>query len=587
MTLRVKTHAIAILLALLVGVVYAAPDVYHASTQGYQAIIMADAQSSDFYLSAINKSYASPTPIGDPFQYEYQNAHNPFQFFLIEFASGKIGAALHLPLDVLRQIMDFIFPALLLLLLYALAYYMSGSRLTGCVVSVAMLLGNELVQPTSIHNLLHTFLLNGNYTQFLTYSRPINPQISGIFFFVVLFGLAYLLRNPCSKWAMVLSGAALGLLVYIYPYFWAFAFVLLGVMFLYALVVRHWRLLFATFIVGLINLLCMLPFLLLNLSIFLHGGGSDLTQAIPTHRVIIEKFTLVPLFLYILIFLFAWWNRGTGTFGTWASVFRNKYIFVPLLLITGVIVSNQQVITGKLVFQEHFHFFTNIPVFIFAMSLLGMELLLFIPRIWRILIAGLIMLVLAWFAVGIQVSSYKSYVGESLRYQELAPIFFYLRDSAPPQSVVLTDWYLSTQITMYTQDFAYATGNDATFVVPQVRLINDYFTMLDLRGVTAQSVRSYIYQPVNRDEIGQKLYIGTFWRDSCGSDGCFPNSILESLIPQYQAFVSTPLLTDVEGYKINFVLVDSVEDADWKNVYQILGTPVYRSGDFTLYAIKQ
>jgi hypothetical protein len=140
---------------------------------------------------------------------------------------------------------------------------------------------------------------------------------------------------------------------------------------------------------------------------------------------------------------------------------------------------------------------------------------------------------------------------------------------------------------MYTQDFAYATGNDATFVVPQVRLINDYFTMLDLRGVTAQSVRSYIYQPVNRDEIGQKLYIGTFWRDSCGSDGCFPNSILESLIPQYQAFVSTPLLTDVEGYKINFVLVDSVEDADWKNVYQILGTPVYRSGDFTLYAIKQ
>ncbi|MBI5405863.1 hypothetical protein HY972_02405 [Candidatus Kaiserbacteria bacterium] len=580
----IKNHIWAILLALLVGGLYAAPNIYHATTPGYRGIIMADATDEDFYLSVINKSYASAGPVGDPFQYEYRNAHNPFQYFALEYALGKAGAALRLPIDVLTILMEFLFPALLALLLYAFALVLSRSHLTGLVASAMMLLGNEIVQPTALSNLLHTFLLNGSYGTFLTYSRPINPQVSSIFFFAALFGLLYLSRNPRSKWAMALSGAGVGLLVYIYPYFWAFAFVLLGVMFFYALAVRNRPLMLGAGVAGMVSVLCMAPFLFLNASIFLQGGGSALMQAIPTHRIIIEKMILAPLFLYAFLYAWAWWSEGVGKFGAWTSAFAKKYTFILLLLITGVIVSNQQVLTGKLMFPQHFHFYTNIPLFLLSMSLLMMELLTLFPRIWRIGAASALIGVVAWFSLGVQVSSYKAHRIESSRYQALAPIFAYLRDIAPPQSVVLADEYLSTRLTIYTQDFAYATGGyDTTFAVPQERILHDHFVRLALRGVTVQSVRDYVYH--HRDEVSGALYIATYWRDLCGSYGCFPDSILEQLISRYQSFSKHSLLENIKKYKIEYVLVDRVQDKEW-NINKIVGAPVYQSGDFILYAIR-
>ncbi len=583
-----RMHVFAIVLALLVGAIYAGPDIYHAATPGYRGIIMADATDADFYLSAINKSYETPGLLGDPFQYEYRDSKNPFQYFLIEFILGKTGAFLHLPIDVLVILSAFLFPALLTLLLYAFAYRLSGSRLTGFFTGAAMLLGNEIVHPNGIVNALNTFAFNGSFHEFLTYSRPVNPQVSALFFFAILFFLSSLVHAPSSRRLAVLGGAGTGLLLYIYPYFWAFAAALIGVTFLYALVTRNQELVWAAGSAGVLSVIVIVPFLVGNLSIFMHGGGGGLAQAVPTHRIIIEKMILLPLTLYAGIYLWAWWSRGVGKTGEWAVAFSRKYIFVLLLLLTGVVVSNQQVLTGKMVFQQHFHFYTNIPVLLLAMSLLFMELVITFPRSRRAMSVGAVVVILAWFTIGVQVSSYKSNSVKSAREQALAPLFDYLRERAPAQSVIYTDPYLSTRLTIYTQHFSYSAGGyDVTFTgVPRERIVHDYFVLLQMRGVTASKVRSYLYQKDNRNEVGGAIYVGTYWRDLCGSYGCFPDSVLEDLIRQYQDFVSRPLLQNLKKYKIDYLLLDTASDAGWHFKDAVSGPPVYENGDFKLYSMQ-
>lgn len=560
------------LIALMVGAIYAGPDIYNAITPGYQGIMIAGAPDADFYLTNINKSYKSAGLIGDPFQYEYQKLHNPFQYFGIEFVLGKIGNTLNLPIDILNMTTQFFLPALLALLLFALGYSVSGSWLSGALVAVAMLLGNEAVHPNGVANFFGALLFHGDYREFLNYSRPVNPQASGLLFFGVIYALHFLLKNS-RLWYGALVGCAVGALLYIYVYSWAFAFVALGVMFLYALVSQERNLATASAAAVGTSVLVALPFLFSVIPLLIHGGGGGLTQAISTHHVIVEKVILLPLALYALAFFFF-------------PHLRKKYMFVMLLLVAGVVVSNEQVLTGKMIFQQHFHFYSNIPMFLLATTLLFAEMVGFLSRKWRMVLVLVFVCGLVWFAIGVQVSSYRNHAADSAREQALAPVFAYLRELAPSQAVVLSDKYLSTRLTIYTQDFAYSAPYDVTYAVPQERLLHDYFVVLALRGVTKDAIRSYVYKTENREEVGNLLFVGTYWRDKCGSYACFPDSVLEDIIPQYQNFLSSPLLTQIKKYKINYILVDRVIDSGWKNVPNIIKKSLTTSGDFTLYSIQ-
>jgi len=581
-----KRHIFAFLLALLVGAIYAGPFVYQKLSADYRGVPMIEAGDADFYLTFIGNSYEASAPVGNPFQYEYRDIRNPFQFFGIEFVLGKTGSLLGLPLDLLHIGMQFLFPAALTLLLYFFAYSLSGSSLTALLAASSLLLGNEFVRFSGVMDTLRTFLFEGSYREFLNYSRPVNPQASGLLFFGTLWLLSAFFARPDSRRLAIGSGLAVGAMVYIYVYFWAFAATLLGVTFLYALFTRERELLKNAFIAGLVALAAMLPFLFLNLSIFLGGAQSALTLAILTHEVILEKMILAPLFLYVLIFL--WGKFGGVRIGTeWARYISEKYRFVYLLLLTGLIVSNQQVITGRMIFVEHFHFFTNIPMFLLSMSLLGGEILALFPRLLRGALLAFAVVVLAWFSVGVQSISYAAHEAQAIRLQPLSPIVTYLRELAVPQSVILADYYLCTRLGAYTGQYVYtAGGTDATFEVPRERILHGYFTMLALRGVTAESVRTYVYEPANRKEIGSMIFIGTYWRDLCGSQGCFPDSVLEELIPKYQTFASLPLLENIRKYKIDYLLWDSKKEPAWHLRDIIEYPPVVESGDFKLYTLK-
>lgn len=583
--IMLKRHIAAIFLAVAIGVLYAGPYIYHAHTPGYRGVFMADSGDADFYLTAIHKSAESKGLVGDPFLAEYKEARNPFQYFLIEFLMGKMGELFGLSIASLATTMSFIFPALLTLLLYAFTYELSGGRRTALFVSLAMLVGTELIHPDGFSNLLHTFRFDGSYREFLMYARPVNPQISALFFFATLWSF-FRLSKVSDRWsARIIAGTLFGFLAYIYPYFWLFVAVVFGLLLLRSLLYRNRHEIRSIVITGATAVVVMLPFLISNFFVMLHGSESALTQAIPTHRFMLEKILLVPLLLYLLVISLAKQTKGQGSWGVWAGSFLNRYRFIALLLLAGFVVINQQVLTGRMMFPQHFHFFTNIPIAVLALALILMEL---IGRVrssfsWSATVA--ISLVIFWHALGVQVGSYRAHAAESLRYQALAPIFAELNRRASG-TVVLSDYYLSTRLTMYTNDFSYSGGYDATFAIPQSRLMHDYFVTLALRGVKEKDVRVYIEERSHREEIGGLLFIGTYWRDLCGSYGCFPDTILNNVATGYEEFLKEPLYKRLNEHRIDYILWDKDADPQWRLEGVVLEPPVLISESFALYGVR-
>ncbi|MBU6214862.1 hypothetical protein KGM48_03430 [Patescibacteria group bacterium] len=573
----ITRHAAALALALMVGALYAGPDVYHAFTPGYRGVPMMNATDEDFYLTVIHKSSTSSGLVQNPFNYEYRAQGNPFQYFFIEYALGHLGSFFHLGLDQLVIMMELVFPALLTLLTYAFGYWLSRSRLTGLLVAAALLLGNEIVHPDGLANLANTFLLRGSAHDFLTYMRPINPQESSLFFFGTLFSFALLARHPHKRWWRALTGGLIGVLAYIYLYYWIFAAIALGVFLVDRLVARDWRGLAAYAEAGVWALLSMTPFIITNLSLALHGGTSALTEAIPTHRFIVEKLILFPLGLYLLIAL---WGRKKRD--SWAALFSSKYRVILLFLITSLLVSNHQVLDGRLYYQQHFHFFTNIPILLIALAVLGGELLERFPVKYRVGTAAGVILVCASFCIGVDVSSYRAHANEASRFQALSGVAAYLDKYADP--VVIADGTLSTRITALSGAYAYgAGGTDATFGVPFERIRNNYFVSLRLEGITPATLRPYL--DAHRDEASAALFIATYWRDFCGSYGCFPDSVLDALVAAYRDFYASPFRDEINRARADFVLWDTVSDPAWGASPLLKSAPVYQNGDFKVYAL--
>ncbi len=219
------------------------------------------------------------------------------------------------------------------------------------------------------------------------------------------------------------------------------------------------------------------------------------------------------------------------------------------------------------------------------MVLLLGEVFMLLPRIPRAVAVGAVLFIFFWFGAGEQFSSYKAFSTTYVRYQQLASIYTWINTNAPAGSVILADQHNSSWIPMYTQDFVYNSPYDATYQVPQSRVIHDYFVDLALQGVRKENVRTYVYNADNRNEIGYILFSGLYYRDLCGSAGCFPDSVLENLITGYQDFLSQSLLQNMKSHKVDYILLDSKTDSSW-NLNGIVDRSVIESGDFTLYSVK-
>ncbi len=584
-----KKNYIAFVFAVFIGVVYVFPHIYFVQKLSgeYKGIYISRSYDEDTYYSAVRQVYDGKSPTENPYIVEYKDKTIVSMYKFLEYGVGFVGNSLGLQISNLAIASKFVFPPLIFLAIYFFILILTGSVSAGVLSGFFVLLGHEFA-PLNISSAIQTFLFQSPFHSFLFFNRPINPQISAILFFMTLYFLVRLWNNPNSKKFSIISGILIGFLSYIYFYFWSFSMILVGVLFCYAILFKNKDLLKSITLAITVSLVTALPFIINMFNILNSGSASITKNYVITHDFIIEKVILLPLFLmafvyiwnYIVVLKLKKYNYALFTF-----LNDKKYYFLFLLLIAGFIASNQQVIHGYEVQQHHYHFMTNIPIFIISVSMLFVGFLGQYAKSFKTLIVACFMVVIAIHGISVQASSYRFWEPIFRHYQEYSTAFDWLNRNTSTDQVIYSNITISELIPIYTHNAVYGSLHASVYPVPVERLAHNYFTMIYLRGVTASEAKDYFYNTENRNEFGQLVFEGQYWRRVCGSFGCFPDETLDKFIDDYKVFLKSPFEVNLKKYKVDYILWDKKENPQWNLERFDFLKEVLKSGEVSLLRV--
>lgn len=552
---------------------------------------MSRSSDEEHYLSSIHAVYTH-NKISNPYIYEDKDKTNPLYFSIIEYVLGFFGKIFNIPISVYAIAMKFFIPALLFLVIYLfLKSLLNNDELGAIFSSLLIMFGNELARFTST-SIQDTILWHSPFIEFLVYSRPVNPSVSSIFFFLDLYFILCLFKKPKDKISLCMASFFSGVLSYVYLYFWMFVTVLNLVVLIYSLYFKK-RDLFKFFLLNFLgSIIIAFPFLYKIFELINAHSQSVLTDAIykayiPTHRLILEKIVMLPLFIYVLIFLTKYLApKCIPKYSEIFSSFLKKHFFIYILLIVSLIVSNQQVITGMEIQQHHFHFFTNIPVFLIAISVIFLEFLNLYAIKFKKIFLILFIIFVTFHAVGVQASSYKIWKPSFSHYQDYRSVFDWLNNNSEADSVIYANSIISEMIPIYTKNYPYSAVHAAVYSVSVVRLMHNYFINTFLKGIEQHDANSYFSNEIIRNDLGQMVFEGQYWKDTCGSYGCFSDAVITRVVNAYKDFLKQSFQTQLKKYKINYLLWDVTNDPEWQADRFLFLKKVYEYNHIILYEVQ-
>lgn len=578
-----RNHFAIILCILCVGFIHVSPFLYFQNEAGssYKGFFLGGSYDEEFYWSLVNQVKDQKSVDGNMYIFEQADSGISFRYHPIEFVLGQIERIL--PIDKLAVATKFFFPALLTLVSYLMFSAFGLSRLGAIVGSFAVLLGNELA-PLAFNQILKTITLEGGPHSFLYYDRPVNPAVSAPIFFGLI-TLIYLFFTRPTFLKSVLVGVGVGLMAYIYFFYWNYLLILFGLIIIVAIISKRWDLFKHTLSALFISLIVSSPFIFGVLQTFLFPDLDLLTVAknyISTHRFILEKIVLFPLIIVSLLLLFDRKKQHTLI----NSNERQSLFFVLLMLFSGFIASNQQVITGMEIQQFHYHFSTNIPAFLITMSLLFGLILSRIPKTFQYLGTFSVIGIFIIHAIFIQINSYRYNFNETLDSQRYISGFEWLNKNTTSNDVVFSDVRLSELLPVYTRNYVYGALHASAFPVPTERLKHNYYTTIAIDGVSTDEAKNHFYDPVNRNSLGQYIFEGQYWRAKCGSFGCFPDQTLDELVSDYKKFLDNPLRDNLKKYRIDYVFWDLKNDPTWKLDQYLFLEKVFSENEVAIYKVR-
>src|SRR3989344_5838184 len=218
-----------LLLSIAIGILIAAPAVYFRYWGGgYQGIDFLGSDAENYYLGQIQEIYDSHFFSGNIFTAEGKNdpyVQQPLPAMIVAFLGKFLGISAR-DANILTK---FLFPVFLTIIIYALFLNLTGRKDYAIPMTAFVMMIQAtwiFLNPTS----WLPFLLRGEFVgtdyNFISYARPINPQISSIFFFGYLLSIWRFLFTQISKKSEkiygIVSAVILGLSFYVY--FFTFSF---------------------------------------------------------------------------------------------------------------------------------------------------------------------------------------------------------------------------------------------------------------------------------------------------------------------------------------------------------------------------
>ncbi len=568
MYLFFRTHCGAVLLAAAVGALCIAPQLWFMHEPGYRGIEMMGADAEEHYVARIQEVYDGYPSLGNVF---LPQKDQPYVLpGLGENIVAQLGKALHMTAPRMNVLSKFIFPFFAALLLYTLSYLLFRSRAAALLGMGAALLGDNLMSGLGAWKaLLHG---TSDVSGFLTYARPINPEVSGVFLFgaLILIFSAFYQRKTATVLESIIIGACAGLSWYISPYVSTFLFGMLGLSCVWLVYQRRHRAAGSALGSIVVGTVALVPYAVNYLSLVRAPAYADtaLRQGlVMTHQPIVSAWLAVLL----AAVLFLWPRR-----------FSSARPFFVVCTLTLIILLNQQIVTGREIQPSHYHWYITKPLVGVMLGMYAVVCTEYVlhRRYLRMGVYVLGALFLLYSAALLQINSYRANYPEAIAAQSYAPALAYL-NTLPAGQAVWADRAISTYIPMYTDQNAPNNDYVEYYLVPQQYLVERMLLEYRLSNISPSQILATMEQ--DRSDISQRLF-GVYWRDQAGSYAAIPDSLLEQYAAQYPGIYAEPIVDIVKNLGVTTIIWNQNDEPVW-DISSSTTMPISTTDTFKVYSV--
>jgi len=472
-----------------------------------------------YYLARIHEVYHGDISVS-PFTYEDKYTVPPGSFSLAGPVLAVPGIILNISVVPLALIYKFLLPAIVALLVYMLFFRMTGRRAWSIAAMCAVMLGYNFMNAPDIPHLLRLDASYPSFWGFTEYSRPIYPQFSSIFLYAYLNLLFVALKEHKWKWYACL-GLVFGASFYVYFYSVTFLAALIAV-FIVGLFLAKRRREAGMLAASMAGGVAIGSYFIYNMFIVArspyYADFAANMGLVASHMPIVSVAGCITLIVFLTyLFLKKRLLNSERTQTDW---------FLLGLLVTAFVVINQQVITGHLMQEGHYHWYFNIPIFIIILTYVLAHALKN-RRVLTMIAISAIVLVSFGANFFVSYSSYIHWHDSVAADQRYMPLMSWLNASSTPQSVVFANEDISSLVPVYTFD----------------NVVNEYMAI------------NYL---LPKDRIDYT-----------------PDAILKAGFTQ-----------NIHKYRVDYIVWDTVKEPEWKmDQYKIL-REVYETGGLKVYSLE-
>ncbi len=317
-----------IFLSIMIGAATALPQLVaiHTAGEHFAGVYPLVNDDQRYYEARINKSSRGDTFLSNAYIAEYRGESTSLQWFS-DWVLSRTSAMFGGSVQAWAIFFDFLLPAIIVLLAGCIAYLVTGS---------------------AVFALTATLLFNG-YFFFGAFNRSPSPQFNILCILGFILSMLLFLRSA-RLWYLGLALLSLAASFYVYPYYWTYLFLVLGLFTLYLMYMRAWQLVRATLAVSFAASIVAMPYFYAwwhNMALPYYAESTERVGLVESHvpgGFIILAFTLPTLLAFFIAYRMRLVALDTGA------------AFLVSLVIAAVLAVEQHIVTGmELEFSSHYY----------------------------------------------------------------------------------------------------------------------------------------------------------------------------------------------------------------------------------------
>ncbi len=566
---KIRFHLSGLLISLLIGAIITLPAIFFRFSTSYQGIDMMKTNTETHYIAQIKEVMDGHYGLGNPFYADLKDS--PYLFPpLSPLLIGLVGKLFSLDIYTIVSVARFVSTGMTAFFIYLFVALLTSRRLVGIIAAPAVMLGYGLLDPHSIINLF----VHGVPTPtsaFIDYGRPINPQMSSLFFFAYLFFLQnFLTKNKLVHG--IIASVLLGLSFYVYLFTWTFIIILNGTLGLVYIFRKEWPMLRGLVYISLGGLLVGIPY-------FLNVYQASLS---PWYEESAARFGFVNVRFLTISRIVIGTSILFGLVYKWCT--KEIRIFFIAFFLAAFVAVNEQLVTGKYLFNHHYHWYYITPLIIVCILVVLFVIMkkLNVQRKFQLGIGILLSVVTVSNGILAQAYSFYAALPETTELQKYAPVVSWLNTETEKDSSVLAPGVLSDLLPAITHNNVYYPNTGLYTLISNERLLNIYLVYTYLDQIPKERIREHLES--KRDEISGFAFGYTYSFIPGVCYGCFPDSIIDSLVKVYEGLDEENFIFFATQYPVDYIIWDTQKNPEW-NIDRFNFSLVKQFGSIKMYKL--